>query len=110
MGRRAKTDNDTRLGLRLGASLRLAREASDLTTEALAAGSSIAVDTVRAIERGVISNPGFFTVGALALVLNIDLESLFDVSRTAAGDDRRAIRTEPHATVTAAVKSIGSDQ
>jgi transcriptional regulator with XRE-family HTH domain len=43
---------------------------------AIAAG--ISLDTLRKIERGAIAAPTFFTVAALARVLDLDLTALAD--------------------------------
>jgi hypothetical protein len=56
---------------------------------ALLAG--ISLDTLRKIERGAIATPAFFTVAALARVLDLDLNDLADSSAaTARRPDRLA--------------------
>ena len=61
-------------GRRLGAALRGARGARSLTD--VSAASGVPVETVRKIESGRIATPAFFTVAALARVLELDLLAL----------------------------------
>jgi len=61
-------------GRRLGGMLRQARGTASLGEVASAAG--ISVETLRKIETGRIPTPAFFTVVALAAVLDISLEDL----------------------------------
>jgi hypothetical protein len=42
----------------------------------VARSADLSVDTVRRIERGTVPNPGFFTVAAMARVLELDLDGL----------------------------------
>lgn len=72
-------------GERLAASIRSRREGRDLSAESMARAADLSVDTVRRIERGVVPNPGFFTVAAMARVLELDLDGLVaDVTSTSA--------------------------
>lgn len=54
---------------RLAAHLRGLRQQADMSQEQLAARAQVAVATVRKIERGVVIEPGYFTVLALMQVL-----------------------------------------
>ena len=58
----------------LGAALRRAR--GDRSMTEVSASSGIPVETLRKIESGRIVTPAFFTVAALAQVLDLDLEAL----------------------------------
>lgn len=74
-------------GRALGSILRAAR--GPRSAAAVAAEAGISLDTLRKIERGDIAAPAFFTVAALARVLDLDLTALardlepFDDSRLA---------------------------
>jgi transcriptional regulator with XRE-family HTH domain len=61
-------------GRQLGAILRQARGPASLGEVAVAAG--ISMETLRKIETGRIPTPAFFTVVALARVLNLSLDDL----------------------------------
>ena len=63
-------------GERLAVALRLAREDRELAQELLARRADVSVETVRKIEARATSNPGFFTVAALAEALGISLDDL----------------------------------
>ena len=63
-------------GGRLATAVRERRLTLGLSAERLARDADVSVDTVRRIERGLIPNPGFFTVAALARVLGITLDDL----------------------------------
>jgi transcriptional regulator with XRE-family HTH domain len=61
-------------GRRLGAALREARGERSMVD--ISAASGIPVETLRKIETGRIVTPAFFTVAALAQVLELDLTAL----------------------------------
>jgi transcriptional regulator with XRE-family HTH domain len=61
-------------GRRLGAALRTARGARSMVD--IASASGVPVETLRKIETGRIATPAFFTVAALAQVLELDLAAL----------------------------------
>jgi len=61
-------------GARLGEALRLARGERSMVEVAGRAG--ISVETLRKIEHGRVPTPAFFTVVALANVLDVPLERL----------------------------------
>jgi transcriptional regulator with XRE-family HTH domain len=69
-GRRRRADSryvdQARL---LAGRLRALREQAGLTQEQLAASAGVAVATVRNIEKGVVVEPGYFTVMALTRAL-----------------------------------------
>ncbi|TNY38857.1 helix-turn-helix domain-containing protein [Thermomonospora catenispora] len=74
MVRTPLTDEERDRGRALGRALRAARGARSAADVAREAG--ISLDTLRKIERGAISAPAFFTVAALARVLDLDLDAL----------------------------------
>jgi transcriptional regulator with XRE-family HTH domain len=76
MVRTPLTPDERRRGLALGRALQRARGRRSAAEVALAAG--ISLDTLRKIERGAIAAPTFFTVAALARVLEVDLTELAD--------------------------------
>jgi predicted transcriptional regulator len=69
----------------LAASLRDQREQAELSQEQLAARAQVAVATVRKIEKGIVIEPGYFTVLALMRVLGTvheDARDLWPVTRS----------------------------
>jgi transcriptional regulator with XRE-family HTH domain len=76
-------------GRRLGSVLRRRRGPASLGEVALAAG--ISVETLRKIETGRIPTPAFFTVVALARVLDLSLDEL---SLDVCPDTREATATK----------------
>lgn len=74
MVRTPLTDDERERGLMLGRALQRARGSRSAAEVALRAG--ISLDTLRKIERGAIVTPAFFTVAALAEVLNLNLHDL----------------------------------
>lgn len=74
MVRTPLTEDERRRGLALGRTLQQARGNRSAAEVALLAG--ISLDTLRKIEQGVIATPAFFTVAALANVLDLDLNTL----------------------------------
>lgn len=68
------TDDERARGAALGTALRQARGERHPAQVAMAAG--ISVETLRKIESGRIPTPAFFTVVALARVLDLDLAAL----------------------------------
>jgi transcriptional regulator with XRE-family HTH domain len=64
-------------GVALGQALQRARGGRSAAEVALRAG--ISLDTLRKIERGAIPTPAFFTVAALARVLEVNLVALADL-------------------------------
>lgn len=80
-GRKPKTAESHRRARRLANFLRSRRqEHNGLTAEKLAQKARVSVDTVRKLEAGRISDPGFFTVGRLAVVLGAQLSELFEAA------------------------------
>lgn len=61
-------------GARLGEALRLAR--GDRSMVEVAARAGVSVETLRKIEHGRVPTPAFFTVVALANVLDVPLDRL----------------------------------
>jgi DNA-binding XRE family transcriptional regulator len=86
MVRLPHTTDEIERGQRLGAVLRAARGDRSLLTTALDAG--ISPETLRKIETGRVATPSFPTVAAVAQVLGLSLDELWDEIR-AAGDDAR---------------------
>jgi transcriptional regulator with XRE-family HTH domain len=74
MVRAPLTDLDRQRGRALGRALQQARGRRSAALIALRAG--ISLDTLRKIERGAIPTPAFFTIAALANVLQLDLNAL----------------------------------
>lgn len=82
MVRTPLTPDERERGVALGRALQSARGRRNAAEVALRAG--ISLDTLRKIERGAIATPAFFTVAALARVLEVNLTAL------------AAITAEPH--------------
>ncbi len=78
MVRTPLTASERERGLTLGRTLQQARGTRSAAEVAMRAG--ISLDTLRKIERGAIATPAFFTVAALARVLDIDLQALAELS------------------------------
>jgi transcriptional regulator with XRE-family HTH domain len=74
MVRAPLTDDERERGLALGRALQRARGPRSAAEVAMRAG--ISLDTLRKIERGAIATPAFFTVAAVAQVLDLDLDDL----------------------------------
>jgi len=70
------TPDDVARGERLGALLRRARGARTILEVALAAG--ISPETLRKIESGRVATPAFSTVAALAGVLHLSLDEVWE--------------------------------
>jgi transcriptional regulator with XRE-family HTH domain len=76
------TEDERIRGAALGRALQQARGRRSAAEVALNAG--ISLDTLRKIERGAIATPAFFTVAALARVLDVDLATLATVADSVA--------------------------
>jgi transcriptional regulator with XRE-family HTH domain len=74
------TPADRERGERLGAVLREAR--GDRSIGEIAALAGISAETLRKIETGRIPTPAFFTVAALAAVLDLSLDRLPGAAET----------------------------
>ena len=74
MVRTPLTARERERGLALGRALQQARGVRSAAEVSHLAG--ISLDTLRKIERGAIPTPAFFTVAALARVLDLDLATL----------------------------------
>jgi transcriptional regulator with XRE-family HTH domain len=85
MVRTPLTAEERERGYALGRALQHARGSRSAAEVAMRAG--ISLDTLRKIERGAIATPTFFTVAALARVLDLDLDAL--ASSLAAPGERR---------------------
>jgi len=68
------TQQDRDRGVRLGEILRAAR--GDRTSVEVAQAAGISVETLRKIEHGRVPTPAFFTVVAIARVLDLPVEAL----------------------------------
>jgi transcriptional regulator with XRE-family HTH domain len=77
------TADERERGIALGRVLQQARGGRSAAEVALRAG--ISLDTLRKIERGAIPTPTFFTVAALARVLDLDLQMLAELSPATPG-------------------------
>ncbi|MCI0383745.1 helix-turn-helix domain-containing protein [Streptomyces sp. CNQ085] len=76
-------------GERLGALLREARGGRSMVEVAAAAG--VSAETLRKIETGRAPTPAFFTVAALAAVLDLPLDGLAAACVRDDDEDRRAM-------------------
>ena len=56
--------------------IRNSRRAADMTQQQLASRAGVALSTLRKIETGHITEPGYFTILALASALGISLQEL----------------------------------
>lgn len=83
MVRAPLTEQERARGLALGRALQAARAGRTAAEVAKLAG--ISLDTLRKIERGAIATPAFFTIAALARVLDLDLAMLSKLSAVDAG-------------------------
>ena len=84
MVRRPLTELQRERGRALGRVLQRARGDRNAAEVAFRAG--ISLDTLRKIERGAMPTPAFFTVAALARVLDLDLAEL--AREPVPGDER----------------------
>jgi transcriptional regulator with XRE-family HTH domain len=87
MVRTPLTERERARGLSLGRALQAARGPRSAAKVAQLAG--ISLDTLRKIERGAIVTPAFFTVAALARVLDLDLTVLGKLSGEEPAPSRR---------------------
>lgn len=76
MPRYRKTAVDKERGERLGRALQEARKSR--TQSQLAVDAEVPLDTLRRIEQGRVSNPGLFTVAAIATKLDLSLDELVE--------------------------------
>ncbi len=83
---RARREDSSHLARseRLRTALRTARSDKGLSQQDLAVRAGVAIGTVRAVETGRVVEPGFFTVLALATVLDLDAVAASEVSPEAA--------------------------
>jgi transcriptional regulator with XRE-family HTH domain len=83
-GRRKRADNLHAEGAaRLARQLRQLRERASKTQEEVAAAAGLSAATVRKIETGVVTEPGYFTVLAIASAIGAtvaDLAELTDIA------------------------------
>lgn len=95
-GRRRRADSPyAEQAARLAASLRDRREQAQLSQEQLAARAQVAVATVRKIEKGVVIEPGYFTVLALMQALGVGREDLAVLGPPLACEVAGALRHAP---------------
>lgn len=79
-GRKKRADSQyAAQAAHLAAQLRAERLRADLTQEQLAARASVALSTLRKIETGQVTEPGYFTIMALMQVLGISTHQLPNV-------------------------------
>ena len=86
MVRTPLTPGERERGIALGRALQQSRGARSAADVARCAG--ISLDTLRKIERGAIATPAFFTVAALARVLDLDLRALAELASAAPSSAR----------------------
>ncbi|RVW02167.1 helix-turn-helix domain-containing protein [Rhodococcus xishaensis] len=84
------TAEELERGQRLGELLRSARGEASMVQIALDAG--ISVETLRKIETGRIATPAFFTIAAVARVLDISLDRITAALDTGTDSPDRATR------------------
>jgi transcriptional regulator with XRE-family HTH domain len=72
-------------GRRLGALLSSARKGR--TQSDIGDSAGVRVDTLRKIERGAVSSPGFFVVGHLARALGLSLDEIYAAASERVGND-----------------------
>ncbi|WP_166349470.1 helix-turn-helix domain-containing protein [Phytoactinopolyspora limicola] len=89
------TGSERERGQHLGETLRRAR--GDRSMSDVAAAAGISAETLRKIERGRIPTPAFFTVAAVADVLDLSLDRLLshvmDQEADAAGGEASELAT-----------------
>jgi transcriptional regulator with XRE-family HTH domain len=78
------TPAEVERGQRLGALLRRARGESSMLTTALDAG--VSPETLRKIESGRVATPAFSTIAAIADVLGLSLDALWEEVNSPAGE------------------------
>jgi transcriptional regulator with XRE-family HTH domain len=80
-GRRKRADNPHAEGaLHLAGRLRQLRERARKTQEEVAAAAGLSVATVRKIETGAVTEPGYFTVLAIARAIGASIADLTDLA------------------------------
>lgn len=89
MVRTPLTPWERRRGERFGALLRQARGERSMVEVAAAAG--VSAETLRKIETGRAPTPAFFTVVALAAVLEVPLDGLAAACVQEAGEEERTL-------------------
>ena len=89
MVRTPLTADERERGVALGRALQHARDGRSAAEVALRAG--ISLDTLRKIERGAIATPAFFTVAALARVLDLDLCRVMELVDQEVSSRKRAL-------------------
>ena len=82
MPRQPASPSEVEAGRRLAAALSEQRRHRGRSAEDLARRAELSVETVRKIERGLVANPGFFTVAALARHLDLQLDDLAEQATT----------------------------
>ena len=100
------TEAEWARGLALGRALQRARAGRSAAEVAQRAG--ISLDTLRKIERGAIAAPAFFTVAALARVLDLDLSALAETVGTGSANTGSA-NTETANTETANTRAVSTE-
>jgi transcriptional regulator with XRE-family HTH domain len=100
------TEAEWARGLALGRALQRARAGRSAAEVAQRAG--ISLDTLRKIERGAIAAPAFFTVAALARVLDLDLSALAETVGTETANTETA-NTETANTETVSTRAVSTE-
>jgi transcriptional regulator with XRE-family HTH domain len=104
------TEAEWARGLALGRALQRARAGRSAAEVAQRAG--ISLDTLRKIERGAIAAPAFFTVAALARVLDLDLSALAETVGTGSANTETAntgsANTETANTETVSTRAVST--
>jgi transcriptional regulator with XRE-family HTH domain len=82
-GRRKRADNPHAEGApHLAGRLRQLRQGARKTQEEVAAAAGLSVATVRKIETGTVTEPGYFTVLAIASAIGASIADLAELSAT----------------------------
>jgi transcriptional regulator with XRE-family HTH domain len=81
-GRRKRADNPHAEGApHLAGRLRQLRERARKTQEEVAAAAGLSVATVRKIETGTVTEPGYFTVLAIASAIGANIADLTELAK-----------------------------
>jgi transcriptional regulator with XRE-family HTH domain len=76
-GRRKRADSGhAQPAAVLAERIRVMRQTADMTQQELATRAGVALSTLRKIETGQITEPGYFTILAIANALGISLQQL----------------------------------
>lgn len=93
-GRKKRADNPHAEGAsRLAVRLRQLRERARKTQEEVAAAAGLSVATVRKIETGAVTEPGYFTVLAITRAIGASIADLAELARHASSRQNASVAT-----------------